>query len=241
SIVERVEIFNDIEAIKTFWSGMVEADNTAKTEFSSVQGSAQELDGKLHTFIEAIGKNGGNVDALNVERLRAEVFTDKDMFDAMIEKMHDGESLSAAERDLLYQYLQEEFCDGEDHERMDKVSYQMEHDHEALKEDINKEVLSSEAALEAEIKFLELYLFAGNERPNDLESTEEDRIKLSSYLEVLKNAHTNITKTREEYDWTRDKEDPLFARMDYIEFEFSREPINGHTKADVIVSDVPEQ
>src|SRR5699024_3290490 len=73
------------------------------------------------------------------------------------------------------------------------------------------------------------------------ESTEEDRIKLSSYLEVLKNAHTNITKTREEYDWTRDKEDPLFARMDYIEFEFSREPINGHTKADVIVSDVPEQ
>lgn len=240
SIVEPIEVFNEIQAINTFWNGMVEADNTAKSKFSNVHSDVQELEGKIVTFLEAIGKNGGKIDSLDIEQLRSAIFEDKGMLNSIENKLIEGKSLSAAERDLLYQYLQKKFFGKEDHDRMEELSHLIEHDNDKLKEHINEEVLTSEKRLEAEILFLELYLFTGNERPDDLNGSEEDRIKLNNYLQILKNAHIDISETRKMYNWDRSKEDPLFAQVENIEFELSGNPVSGHSKSEITIMAYPE-
>lgn len=180
SIVEPVEVFADIQAIKTFSNGMVEADNTAKGKFSGAQSGVRELQGKISTFLEAIGRNGANVGSLDIDKLRAALFQDQKMLEAITGKLNEGENLSPAERELLYQYIQEEFFDESDHAHMNIISIFMELDHEKMKEYINDEVLASEASLEEEILRLELYLFAGNERPGDQRGSQDDCIKLNN-------------------------------------------------------------
>jgi hypothetical protein len=242
NIVEPFEVFSDIQAIKTFWSGMVEADNTAKSNFSKVQIGVKELGQKMITFSGAIGKSGGKVDSLDIEKLRSAIFEDKGMLSAIEDKLTNGESLSSAERDLLYQHLQNNFFGKEDHEKMEQIAYLMEHDNEKLKDYINKEVLATEAHLEAEIMFLELYLFTGNERPTDLNGSERDRIKWSNYLQVLKNAHMDINETRKMHRWgDRSKQAPLFARVDFIETEFLDNPISVRTQSEITIMGNPGQ
>lgn len=71
---------------------------------------------------------------------------------------------------------------------MENISDMMEKNPENFKDYINKEVLATEKLLEAEIMFLELYLFKGNERPEELAGSRGDYIKWNNYLQVLKNA-----------------------------------------------------
>lgn len=237
--VTPLEVASDIQAIKTFWNGMVEADNTAESQFSNAEGSVQELEGTIVNFLEAIGKNGGKVDSLNVDKLRSAVFEDQAMLNAIEGKLGEGEKLSSAERDLLYQYLQNEFFDEADHERMEKVTDLMD-DGEKMKKYMNENILTTEERLEGEIMFLELYLFPGNERPNDLRDGESnDRIKLENYLEVLKNAHTDIQATAEMYGWDRDSKDLLYAHVDNIETNFSHNPVSGHTESEITIMGHP--
>lgn len=239
--VAPLVVMSDIAAIKKFWSGMVEADSTAESECSEAESSVQELGAKMTTFLAEIGKDGGKVGSLDMDKLQSAVFGDQEMLDAIEGKLKEGEPLSSTERDLLYQYLQNEFFDEEDHERMDEVTDLMD-DGEAMKEYMNDEILTTEGRLEAEIMFLELYLFAGNERPDDLSDGERnDRIKLENYLEVLKNTHTDVQATKELHGWDRDPDEPLYAHVEHIETNFSRNPVSGRTEAEITIMAFPDK
>lgn len=235
SIVEPIEVNANIQAIKTFWSGMVEADNTAKSKFSDAQSGVQVLEGQITTFLEAIGTNGGKVGSLDINQLRETLFEDKKMLQFISDKLSSGKPLSPAERELLYIYIQEKLFNEEDHAQMKTISIFMELDHEKLKEYINEKVLASEATLEEEILRLELYLFTGNEQPGDQWIDDNDRIKLNSYLDLLKNYRIAINEVREEMEWERGKEEPLLARIEYVHFDFEDSPINGRSTSDVTI------
>lgn len=239
NIVEPLVVYSDIQAIKTFWSGMVEADSIAKGSFSDAQLDVQQLEKKMITFLEAIGKDGGKVGSLDVDKLRSAIFEDKGMLDTIEKKLTNGESLSSAERDLLYQYLQSGLFSEEDHKKMQEISEVMENSPDDFKEYINEEVLATEKHLE-EIMFLELYLFKGDQRPDELTGTEEDRIKWENYLQVLKNVHMDINKVKEFHNWERSKDDPLYAHLDFIETEFSRNPVSGHTQSEIRIMFFPD-
>lgn len=219
---------------------MVEADSIAKGSFSDAQLDVQQLEKKMITFLEAIGKDGGKVGSLDVDKLRSAIFEDKGMLDTIEKKLTNGESLSSAERDLLYQYLQSGLFSEEDHKKMQEISDVMENSPEDFKEYINEEVLATEKHLEAEIMFLELYLFKGDQRPDELTGTEEDRIKWENYLQVLKNVHMDINKVKEFHNWERSKDDPLYAHLDFIETEFSRNPVSGHTQSEIRIMFFPD-
>src|SRR5699024_2487335 len=233
SFVEPLEVRSNIQAIKTFWNGMVEADNTANNKFSAAQTGIQQLDRKITSFLQSIGTNGGNVGSLDIDRLHATLFADRKILDFIHDKLNDGKNLSYAERELLYQYLQNGFFNEEDHALMNTISIFMEHDHEKLKNYINDEILVSEAALYEEIERLELYLFEGNLRPSDQQRSENDRIKLHSYLDILKNYRTAIQEVREEMEWDQSIHAPLLARIEYINFEFQDSPINGRATSEI--------
>src|SRR5699024_2781878 len=118
-------------------------------------------------------------------------------------KLKDGGNLNYIEREILYQYIQEELLDERDDKHMDKIFSNMGSDNEKVKKIINEDVLTSEASLNEEINHVKLYLFEGNERPDDQRVTGNDRIKLRSYLDVLQNYQTAINEVSEELDWDR--------------------------------------
>src|SRR5699024_6363075 len=87
-----------------------------------------------------------------------------------------------------------------------------------LKTYINESVLSTESSLESEIILLEKYLFTGNMSPSELEESTEERIALRSYLDALKNYHLSINEMKNYIDWEIGKDDPLFARVEHLDF-----------------------
>lgn len=235
SIVEPIEVDEDIQAIHKFWDGMVEADQTAKTKFSEAQGSVKNLQATITSFVDAIGKNGSKVASLDINQLNAAIFDDKQMVEMIIKKLENDNALSPAERELLYKYIHEVVFDKDDHAYIKKISRFMEYDKENLEKHINEVVLESEASLEREILLLELYLFSGNERPGGLQGNRNERIKLHSYLDLLKNYHIAINEVRHEMEWAQDKDVPLLARIEYLDFNFDESPIRGHSKSDITI------
>lgn len=239
-IIETNLISADIAAIKTFWNGMVDADSTAKTEYSDAQTETKELEKKLSTFLEAIGKNGGKVGSLDIDKLRSDIFQDKGMLETLEKKLTEGKSLTGAERELLYNYLQNEFFSKDDHKKMKDISDMMEKDEEKFKDYINDNVLSTEAHLEAEIMYIELYLFAGNEDSENLPGSDNDRIKWANYLQVLKNAHMDVQEASRIHNWDRDRDDPLHAHVEFIETEILDSPRSIRTKSNITIKADPE-
>src|SRR5690625_3720183 len=151
-------------------------------------------------------------------------------------ELMDGKTLNYEEREILYHYIQEELLNEEDNKHMDKVSSNI--GNEKFEKYINEEVLSSEASLEKEISRLERYLFAGNKRPDELRGDTDDRVKLRSYLDLLKNHHIAINEVREELDWDRSKNDPLLARVEYVNFEYrggSEFTAYGHMESEITI------
>lgn len=227
--------------IKDFWSGLVEADEKASTELCNIEDGARELDKQLTIFLEAIGKNGGKVSSIDIDFLQQRVFDDKQLLNFIVDKMNNGEHLNPSERELLYKYVQEELFGEEEFTKVDEISRLMAYSNEDLIEYINEEVLATEASLAQEIWLLELYLFAGNERPSRLNGSEEDRIRLHSYLSMLKNYQLLIYEIRSENNWERDDDEPLYAFIESLDFQFLKKPHRGHLETYIIISTNPEQ
>lgn len=162
----------------------------------------------------------------------------KNKISSLEEKLKNGEKLSYTEREILYQHIQKEVLNEDDRTHMSEVSNLIQGDNEKLKEYINEDVLASERSLENEIAVLEQYLFAGNERPSDLQGNTVDRVALRSYLDVLKNHHTAINEVSQEMEWDRNEDDPLLARVEYANFEFigeSKITPNSHLESDITI------
>src|SRR5699024_5059722 len=134
-------------------------------------------------------------------------------------KMLEGGNLNEEEREILYMHLQNIFT-AEDLDKINKTKDYLLHDNEKLKTYINETVLATESSLESEILLLEEYLFTGNKKPSELEQDTGERVALRSYLDALKNYHASINEVKNELNWNTDKNDPLFARVESIEFDF---------------------
>jgi|GEM_PF-5419410 len=83
--------------------------------------------------------------------------------------------------------------------------------------------------------FFLIFLFAGNERPGNRKGSDNGRIKLNSYLDLLKNYRTAIHEVREDMRWEHNLDDPLLARIEYLNFESENSPINGHSTSDITI------
>lgn len=219
--VYPVEVYSNISAITNFWDGMVEADRTAKSQFSDSENSTRALKGVLNEFLSAIGKNGGKVNSLDIQALQHMMFADKTMLDYLNDGLEAGNKLTSAEKDLLYYYLQNEFFSEKEHEHMDRLSDGIANDPEAMLDHINNNVLESEGALNEEIAMIELYLYSGNIRPEDLNTSNDDRLRLNSYLQTLKNYRTAIKEVKDPMKWDRNDDDPLLARIE--NFSYSKQ------------------
>lgn len=135
------------------------------------------------------------------------------------EKMLNGETLNEEEREILYQYIQSELT-AEDIEMINNTKDYLLNDNKKLEKYINESVLSTESSLESEIILLEKYLFAGNLSPSELNENTEERVALRSYLDALKNYHATINEVKNQIGWDIKKDDPLLARVEYLEFDF---------------------
>lgn len=152
----------------------------------------------------------------------------EDLVEEILEKLKDGKTLTSEEKEILFQSIQNELTE-EDYKHMNKLSSIIEVEKEGeleelkeLKEYVNEKVLYSEASLEEEIILLEKYLYAGNERPMDLPGSTDDRAKLHSYLDILKNHHVAINEVKNEdgLDWSNhDRNSPLLARVENIKLK----------------------
>src|SRR5699024_6635932 len=91
-------------------------------------------------------------------------------------------------------------------------------------------------SLNEEINRVKLYLFEGNERPDDKRVTGNDRINLRSYLDVLQNYQTAINEVSEDLDWDRSEDAPLLARAEYVKFTGEKNPFNFQMKSDITIA-----
>lgn len=214
--VDTKEVLHQIEAVM----------NSAKTS----EGKARFADFEGASQISELAKLNNYNSNKRKERM--------EMAEALADKLSGGKTLSYTEREILYQYIQNEELDTKDRAQVNEIAIFIEHDNEKLKEYINEEVLASEKSLEEEIHLLEKYLFAGNERPSDLQGDTGDRVRLRSYLDILKNHRTAINEVSEEMDWNRSKGDPLLARVEYANFEIrgdSQFSGYGHMESDITI------
>lgn len=239
--VNPSEVYSDIQAIKTYWNGLVEADEEAKKGFIRANNGVNDLGGMIVTFLESIGENGSNLESIDVNQLQTAIFGDKELLETIEGKMNQGESLGPAERELLYRFIQENILNEDVFDQMDWVSELMRNDNDQLKDYINEEVLATEASLAMEIFLLEMYLFAGNKRPSELRGTSNDRIRLNNYLTMLTNYQLLISEHREKHDWKRKLDEPLYARIEDINFEFMKSPINGYLESYIVFTYDPDQ
>ncbi|MTW85825.1 hypothetical protein F3157_09165 [Virgibacillus dakarensis] len=236
SLSEVQETAKDIQTIRTFWNGMVEADRTAKNSYSDAQAGIGQLLSNIHTFLDAIGKNGGKVGTLDVKQLRSEVFKDYELFDYLAEKLSNGEQLNDEERAILYRYIQEEiFGEGAGRD-IHSIAKMMEENSKQLVERLNNTVLSSEASLATEIAMVELYLFSGNHKPGDHVVNGQDAANLSAYLAMLRNYQKQINAVGEDIDFERGPNDPLLARVEYIKYDVKDDPIKIFLDSELTIS-----
>ncbi len=170
-------------------------------------------------------------------QLRAED-SDK-VVEEISQKLMNGEALNSEEREILYQHIQAELT-LEDRKHMTDLALRIDNEEE-FKNYVNEKVLYSEANLEDEIMLLEKYLYTGNERPEDLPGKVEDRAKLRSYLDILKNYQVAIyeVKEKEDLDWSHhSKDDPLLARVEFIRYEpklDSKANNYGHMESEITI------
>lgn len=147
----------------------------------------------------------------------------KEKAKSLADKLSDGGTLSYTEREILYQYIQNVVLDEYARAHVNEISIFLRYDNEKLKEYINEELLASENSLEKEIALFEQYLFVGNERPSDLYGSTTERVALRSYLDVLKNYHAAVNEVKEQIGWDYNEEDPLLARVEFVNFEIKGE------------------
>ncbi|MEI3612532.1 hypothetical protein, partial [Pseudogracilibacillus sp. SO30301A] len=134
TIVDVLESARDIQAIHTFWNGMVEADQTAETGFSETTAGLSEIKTMADTFLNGLGKNGGKIGSLDVDALQAVVFGDEDLMKHLTDKLARNEPLTESERELLYQYIQSEVFNEEKHNEMQSLIQILGADTENLKD-----------------------------------------------------------------------------------------------------------
>src|SRR5699024_2170160 len=101
-----------------------------KTRFADFKGASQNSE---------LGKLMNYNDDKREER--------QDRIGTLKKKLKDGGNLNYIEREILYQYIQEELLDERDDKHMDKIFSNMGSDNERVKKIINEDVLTSEASL----------------------------------------------------------------------------------------------
>jgi uncharacterized protein YukE len=183
------------EKVLEFWNGMAQADYDAKRNFQTASEGFITIFSKLDTLTREIGKTNGNLEKLNVNEMQDLIFKDNLLVEMLLKKMGYNGVMSEAEREFLFQYLQNDFLDNEMLEEIEEiVDLILTDDVEAIEEGlmniINNRVLKSDESLEMEMAKIQAYLFMGNLTShefakNDLE--EEVNEILHSYLKILEN------------------------------------------------------
>jgi len=236
SFQEVAEAKRAMEAIRTFWYGLVVADRTAQNTYTNARAGIGQITSTIQTFHDAIGKNGGNVETLDIKQLQSELFKDQELFDYIADKLVNGEPLNYEEREMLYRYVQEKIFGEDDGREVRSIVDMIENDPEGLVDRINEDVLSSEADLEREIAMIELYLFTGNRSPKDHHINGLEAAKLSAYLAMLRSYQSKIIDVGEYIDFERGPNDPLLARVEYIDYVITDDPIKIRLDSEIAIS-----
>ncbi|GAF17216.1 transposase [Bacillus sp. JCM 19046] len=173
----------DIEAIRAYWAGMVEADSQAKDNYSNAQAGLSFLNTNVLHFLEALGKGGESLASMDVEKLTSSIMKDENITQGLLAKVESGTPLTFAERELFYQYIQSEVVtDDVRTEAQEIVSMMNDEGINDLKERINGEVLVSEEALDQEIGMLEAYLYNGNLSIHERNIDKIEAQRLRAYI-----------------------------------------------------------
>ena len=241
TIVDVIESAQDIQAIHTFWNGMVEADQSAKTGFLGTTAGLSEIKTIADTFLNGLGKNGRKIGSLDVDALQAAVFGDEDLMKHLTDKLARNEPLTEAERELLYQYIQSEVFNEEKHNEMRSLIQILGADTESLNDRLNDKVLATEADLMNEIAMIEMYLFSGNLSPEKHHVNDLEAAHLSSYLALLYNYQRSITEAKEIWDLDFGPNDPLYARIDGLEYELTGDPLAIRINSEIGISLFPDE
>lgn len=178
-------------------------------------------------------------DMTGYQTIRNEVYAET--IEEIKNRMLEGENLNEEEREILYMHLQNKLT-AEDLDKINKTKDYLLYDNEKLKTYINETVLATESSLESQIILLEEYLFTGNMKPSELDEDTGERVALRSYLDALKNYHASINEVKNDLNWKTEKTDPLFARVEYIEFTFDgSNQFSGHGNLDTQIAISYEQ
>ncbi|QQK77593.1 LXG domain-containing protein [Salicibibacter cibarius] len=148
---------------------------------------------------------------------------DDEVVGLILERLVEGDNLTDAEQELVYHYIQNEIVD---QEKLEEIVELIDGDEDDLMYQLNQDTLASEATLDDEIAMIEAYLHGRNLKPKEHVGEPEDDAKLSAYLAVLNNYKTAISEVKEELDREEiaGPGNPLFARVEYLEYEQTNEP-----------------
>ncbi len=211
-----------IQSVKSFWKKAVEADRQAETNFSTAKTEIDNITSAADNFQQGLGKNGSNLDLLDIQQLQADLFSDNKLLDNLFANMKEGEPLSESERKILYYYIQNQFFDDSKREDIENLKEIFNSDPHALVDHLNNNVLQTENALHEEIALVQLYLFSNELSPEDSQVKNKTSGYLNAYLKALH--HFNISVQNMKEDWFKDldPDDPLLARVDSINWDDSK-------------------
>ncbi|TSB48507.1 hypothetical protein [Alkalicoccobacillus porphyridii] len=234
-----IEAKEDIELVKRYWEGMVEADETAKNDYSHAQSGLLLYNSTITEFLEALGQGGENIGALNVEHLMNVINQDNLLTETLLSKMESGIPLTYAEREILYGYIQDVVLTDEMRRDAAAIASMMNEGEIGLLEDhINYTVLETEASFDEEIARIQAYLFSGNLDSSQHHADYETQKKLQMYLEMLQNHKVVLADLRNDLERGGGNEitgDPLFGKVE-LDYQLSDNG-NHHTlSSDVFFS-----
>lgn len=234
-------VLMDIRKVKRYWSAMVGADEVASQGFENAKQEIDKVSSVTQDFREGLGKNGGNLGALDINKLQSDLFNDDELMNNLMNRLHGEEELSDSERRILYYYIQNQFFDTDKRADMKSIARWLETDPSHLKNHLTNDVLKTEASLYEEILMTEMYLYMGNQYPKDGHLSGKEQALLTAYLETLYNYRSSLVEMKGVDAWLADLDpnEPLLAEVDKFEFNDPGDPQAFYIDTIITISKFP--
>src|SRR5690625_1904956 len=153
-----------------------------------------------------------------IDPIREIMMDEGGIFETLLGKVGNNETLSSKEEALLYNLFQNIILTEEIKEEINRVKDSITEDNiDQLKDRLNEKVVHRQEALDREIGNIQAYLYIGGMSPKESEISRSDRQKLTSYLMLLKN-----------YDQSLNRSIDPAINVSTLEYEKDRDGIPGH-------------
>lgn len=219
-LVEKLHALDD-EGVRAFET-VKENLQFMRSYLSEIEAKFQNGDLTIEDFsISAIS----DIEAFGA--ITENIFGEGGVFGLILNKLKNGEAITAVERESLYHFYQTKILNDEKKKGIEEIaSFINEKDIDKLKERLNEVVIVSKDDLEEEMTMIQAYIYLGDKSPNELDIERDNKQKLEAYLNILQSYYIALNK------W-----DNPVAQIHELNYKENPEGLSGHYLQTVILTD----